>query len=134
MIPTRSHVFQAVVTTGTYEVYIYDNVLASRLTIYEIYKPFTPLPYSFILDSSRADIRVFHDLVGSDEFNDDNYFIGMLWMWLHDSPFRRGDLDISLEEEPHMFRRNADDIIFNMEQKKMAKLFDRALEDSFVGR
>ena len=134
MLPSRSRVFNAVSAVGgAYEVYIYANILSSPLTIYEIYKPFTPLPFSFILDAETADVHIFHDLTGCDEFNDDNYFIGLLWLWLHNTPFRRGGLDISLEDEPQMYRRNADDLIYSLEQTKLSMLMVKTM-DQFVGR
>jgi hypothetical protein len=137
MLPTFNVQFGSVIGDGVYEVAVYENVLGTRCTIYEIYKPLTALPWSFVLDAHTADIKIFHDLVGCDDFDRDNYFIGRLWVWLHNSPFRRGDLDISLDEEdePKVFRRNADDLIFNMEQVKLTKLMMTAMGDeSFVGR
>lgn len=135
MLPTFQVDFPAVLG-GKYEVSVYENVLGSRCTIYEIYKPDVPLPWSFLLDASTADVKIFHDLVGTDDFDLDNYFIGCMWNWAHGTPFRRGDLEISLDEEdePKVFRRNADDLIFNMEQAKLTRLMYGVMGEGFVGR
>lgn len=83
-------------------------------------------------------IQIFHNLVGSDDFDRDNYFIGQLWVWIHKTPFRRGDLDINIESEPHVYRRNADDLIYNMEQarlmKSMLEDLDEMCAEAFVSR
>lgn len=132
MIPQYHVCFNSVSPLeGQYEVNIYERVLGSQLTIYEIYKPHSVIPFSFVLDAKEADLKIFHDIVGTDDFDTDNYFIGMLWVYIHGTPFRRGDLDISLDDEPNMLRRNADDIIYNMEQTKIQNMI---LNSSFVGR
>ena len=103
---------------------MYEMVNESRVTLYEISKPKTVVPWTFVLDASVADTVIFHDLVNTDAFDGENYFLGCLWDWVHGGTWEPGRLDISIaaEDEPKMFRRTAEDILYTMEQAAIAKL------------
>ena len=98
-----------------YRLEIYDQLLANEKTmVYEIRKPFEPIPFTIVIQPYEDHLAFFHTLWNLDEFDEsaaDRHFMMRVWHHLcpHRGPWRPAlyDLCIDEEAEPVIYRLSA---------------------------
>ena len=104
-----------------YKLNLYNQLLASEIMIYEIFKPHDMVPYSIIIEPFEDHLHFFHTFWNMDEFDTsaaDHHF--MMRAWHHLCPHRGAwnprlyELSLEEEQEPRFVRTTAQILIIEL--------------------